>query len=251
MPLKEDVKERISEIVKDGDEMWERTLEWSRSIATEDGNIEIGTKEHEAQYDILEEYEGWHSQGRFLVSAYLPNRESEFENLHDNFRKALMCEVDIDNAGSYQRKLLGPIKSQKAILQSIPDKVEIEELKARKQISEKITIDEIQRAKTLIEESHVRPAGVVAGVALERHLLTLCETSDQDLDFGYMDGIASLAKTLSNAGEIDDNKERQLEYLGGIRNDCSHANKEEPNKAEVERLIDQSQEFIQENHIKV
>jgi hypothetical protein len=59
-----------------------------------------------------------------------------------------------------------------------------------------------------------------------------------------MDGITSLAQELSNANEINDDEQRKLEYLAGIRNNCSHATDEEPEKREVERLLNQSDEFI-------
>lgn len=70
---------------------------------------------------------------------------------------------------------------------------------------------------------HIRAAGVITGVALERHLITLCESSSEELDFGYMDVITSLAYTLNEAGEITDDDKRSLDYLAGIRDNCSYA----------------------------
>lgn len=246
--MRGDLEEKVSELVEEGDELWDQILTWTRSIATEDGNIVVGSDEHGRQYDLLESYEEWYTEGRFLVANYLPERNPEFEVHHNQLREKLIRKPESESAGMFQRELLGPLTSQKAILKTIPEKVELERLKARRQVSEKITTDEIHRAEKLLEENQIRPAGVIAGVALERHLLTLCETADQDLSFGYKDGIASLAKTLSNAGAINNNEERRLEYLGGIRNDCSHANEEEPAENDVKRLINQAREFIQEHN---
>lgn len=122
--------------------------------------------------------------------------------------------------------------------------MESEQLRVTKRISERITGDEVQYARTLYEDNQPRAAGVIAGVALERHLLTLCETSSEELDFGFMDGISSLAQTLNEADVISDDDKRLLDHLGGIRNKCAHANGDEPTTGEVGRLISEASDFI-------
>jgi hypothetical protein len=155
--------------------------------------------------------------------------------------------MDSFSISLFEERVFEYTDSQMNLLASIPAKIRSERLTIRRQISNKITSDEIHRAKSLFNDGETRIAGVLAGVALERHLLTLCESSNQELEFGYMDGIASLAQTLSNAGEISNDDQRLLEYLGGIRNNCSHANEGEPEPEEVDRLLTEAEQFIRDN----
>lgn len=136
------------------------------------------------------------------------------------------------------------ISRQKNLLLSIPPKLETERLKVRKGISDGIITEELYQAKDLWDDGNIRAAGVVAGVALERHLLTLCEVTERDVDYEYSDGIRSLAETLYQAGEITNTKKNQLGYLADVRNDCAHVNEEEPDKREVERLIKQAEDIV-------
>jgi hypothetical protein len=137
---------------------------------------------------------------------------------------------------------MNAIHTQSGIVLGVSGKVEVERLKARRQISEQVAKDEIERAWQLFEEEYVRSAGVVAAVATERKLLTLCEESNAVEEYEPTHGITRLSQTLKEAGVIDKTTWNDLKAIASIRETCAHA--EDPEKHRVRRLINDSGEFI-------
>lgn len=202
-----------------------------------------------AQNKALLLYERWYNSSQPLISDYLPDRKSEFRDEYRKCRNHLQLTLeyieDYSSSKSLKFETVQSLKFQRNLLLSIPDRVNSKQLKARRRVSDDIVSDELQRAKSLFEDNHIRAAGVIAGVSLERYLQTLCETSDQNLDFGFKEGISSLGQVLQESNEIDDDDKRLLDYLAGIRNKCSHADEEDPEKTEVERMLKEVDQFIQ------
>lgn len=250
--LEEDVKSKIDELIEEMVGHIDNINEAMSGISlTKVGNSRTWSHNNRsAQSKALSKYETWYNSAHPLVAEYLPDRKSDFEEKYYRIRSSLEMDIgflreeEINSEGTLKALISNGIQFQISILESIPRRVEIEKLKAKRNVSIDITSEEIQKAKSLFDEGHIRAPGVIAGVALERHLITLCEDSPQDLDFDYMDGITSLAQTLSDANEITDDDQRLLEYLSGIRNKCSHASDEDPEKREVERLLDEANDFI-------
>lgn len=243
-----------SEINKLQDEISEIQLEAAEALAgltVESGTWSYGGKETLRKLvNVATKYERWYNSAQPLIKEYLPDRQEEFSQRYETVRMGLETDIEfirekeIKSVATLTDKVVRGILFQSDLISSIPNRVEVEELKAKKDISSNIVSNEMQKAKQLFDDGNIRAAGVIAGVALERHLLTLCETSEQELNFSYMDGITSLAQTLSEANEIGEDDQRLLEYLSGIRNKCSHASQEEPEKREVERMLNQTDEFI-------
>ncbi|GGC69787.1 hypothetical protein [Haloferax sulfurifontis] len=210
-----------------------------------DGKIRLDSIDWATVDKVDERYEIWYNQALTLVSEYISNREDDFRKVYTGMDDFIhFDDKEYMKADAYTGLLRRLVSRQKNILLSIPPKLEVERLKVRKGISDEIISDELYQAKSLWDDGNLRAAGVVTGVALERHLLTLCEVSDRDMDFNYSDGIRSLAETLYLAGEITDTKKGQLGYLAEIRADCAHANEDEPDKREVERLIQQAEDIV-------
>jgi hypothetical protein len=204
----------------------------------------------ESKQEALLILEKWYSGAFPLVSEYRPDRKEEFVQRFE----ILMDSIEVNSQfilenEPYSDENIRKIANDSVnflvrVLKSVPNRIRSEQLRAKENVSSQVVSEELEKAKELFDEGHIRAAGVIGGVALERHLTTLCETSEQDLEFGYMDGITSLATTLSDADEIEDDDQRLLEYIGGIRNKCGHASDEEPEKREVERMLNQTDEFI-------
>lgn len=96
--------------------------------------------------------------------------------------------------------------------------------------------DELDTARELQKAKHLRSAGIVAGVVLERHLSSVL-TSHQ-LSLGRKKSqIGNLNDTLKEGGVIDVPRWREIQRLGDIRNLCGHAGEREPTAEEVEELI--------------
>lgn len=96
---------------------------------------------------------------------------------------------------------------------------------------------ELDAAEELLQTGFIRPAGVVAGVVLERHLKELCivngvETTKQKPSLGDYN------KALKDAGVFDTPRWRSIGWLVDIRNLCGHEMEREPTRDEVTGLID-------------
>lgn len=198
------------------------------------------------QREALQKYEVWYNISETLVSEYIPNRLDDFKQHYKDFKERLLLQK---KARGDTRKVLnaqyGDFDSQRGILQSIPSKVRIEELRVRKQISQEISQGELDKARNLFDEGETRASGVIAGVALERYLLMYCE--NREVEYKYNDGIAALSQKLyedDGVEEVDSSTDKHLQHLASIRAKCAHANEENPKEEEVRRLIEDSEDFI-------
>ena len=215
--------------------------------STSGGIIKTKRIDWENVEDLMEEYELWYNQALTLISTYLPKREPDFVQAYTNL-SSIICFDDCNytKLGRYNSRLRRNLTTQQNLLRSIPPKLETEELRVRKGISEQIATEEVHQAKQLLKDDLIRPAGVVAGVAIERHLLTKCEVSERDVEYEYDYGIKALAEVLHNADVISRTQHGQIEYLGKLRNKCAHADDEEPSLSEVERLVTQTEDLFRE-----
>lgn len=241
------VADKIDELVDELEVINEKLYELAQDATSYNGKIKTESVDWATVDEVDEHYEIWYNQALTIVSEYLPKRESDFRNAYSGMDDFIhFDDKEYMEADRYCGLLRRIVSRQRNILLSIPSKLETERLKIRKEISDGILTEELYEAKALWDNGNVRAAGVVAGVALERHLLTLCNVSDRNLKYDHSDGIRSLAETLNQAGEISNNKKSQLAYLADIRNDCAHANEGEPDSREVERLINQAEDFVRE-----
>lgn len=235
----------IDELVTEVEEIFETLSSLSYESTNAGGKIKYDRVNWAAVDELAERYEIWYNRAITLVSEYLPARTQDFKNSYSDMDGFIHVDgMEYKKATRYSGISRRTIARQKNILLSIPPKLETERLKVQKTISDEIINEELYRAKSLWDDGDVRAAGVLAGIALERHLLTLCELNEQDLGFGYKDGIRSLAHTLLDAGVLTKKEVSQLGYLADVRNDCAHANEREPEKRDVERLIRQSEDIV-------
>jgi hypothetical protein len=95
--------------------------------------------------------------------------------------------------------------------------------------------DELATARELLKAKHLRAAGIVAGVVLERHLKRLI--TNHGVTFRKVPQIASLNDALKAAEVYDVPQWRRIQHLADVRNLCGHDGEREPTKDEVNELI--------------
>lgn len=204
---------------------------------------EGATKEY--QRDARSDYEAWYISARSLIEEYLPEKLKIFENKHKKFKKRINLEVSAKmSSEELYNQIINSFDEQRNLVKSIPAKIRAEKFKARRQISSRMVRDEIQQARELFDDDFVRASGVVAAVALERHLLTICENSEKVTEYKANHGITRLAQTLYESEEINKTVWNDIKALASIRETCAHP--EEPQKEAVRRLINESEELIRE-----
>ncbi|WP_440767463.1 hypothetical protein [Natronorubrum sp. DTA7] len=200
-------------------------------------------KNKELQDNLKQEYESWYARAEELVSTHLPQRLDEFEKKRTKVKEYIRLDVNAKfKPERYVNSATEHFSEQRNLVKAIPGKIKAEKLSLRRQISDTFSKDELLQARELLDEGLARAAGVLAGVAIERHLQLECDESD--LKYNHNDGIASLAQTLYEGDEIAKTTLSNLETLGQIRNDCAHANQQQPNKHKVRKLIDDTDDYI-------
>lgn len=201
------------------------------------------------QRELRRNYEVWYNKGAPLTQEFVPTRHNTFKSQQKRINRTINLSKPNprDGTDAAFRYFVDKFDIQRNILNAIPARIEAQKISVRRRISQRIGRDEIQRARELLDEDFLRASGVVAAVALERHLLTMCENSNEITDFDTNHGISRLSQTLYEVNEIDKTTWNDLKALASIRETCAHP--EEPNEPAVRRLIDESEEFIRELRI--
>lgn len=199
----------------------------------------------EKQRELLEKYERWYAKSEELVSQHFPRRLDQFEKYRSKFKKIIKLERTANrDSDEYVNMATNHFQEQQNVVKSIPGKIASKQLRLRRQITSEVATEELQQARELLDDGLSRASGVIAGVALERHLMTMCEQSEQEINYSHNDGISKLSNTLYESGEIDTTTKNRLESLGGMRNDCAHANRKEANEHKVRSLIEDTEDYV-------
>lgn len=82
---------------------------------------------------------------------------------------------------------------------------------------------ELGAAKDLVNKGFIRPAGIVAGVILEKHLAQVSENHKLRLQKQHLT-INDLNRILTENNAINASESKFIQYLGSIRNSCAHHN---------------------------
>ncbi|WP_227132836.1 hypothetical protein [Halorubellus salinus] len=250
----EEVEELVEELDEDVLEVEDRIRRFLSDIETESERTEISTVQYAwndagdsvpMKREAKIEYEKWHAKAEELVREYRATRLEDFQSHYETIQETLRLGGDTKTSTSPEgvtNETFHALDAQTAIIRSIIGKIEVKELKARRQVSKNVARNEIEQAWQLFEGDFIRAAGVVAAVAVERELMTLCEESEQVAKFNPSHGISRLSQTLYEADVIDKTSWNEMKKLASIRETCAHA--EDPEKHRVRTLISGSEEFV-------
>ncbi|HEX9750108.1 MAG TPA: hypothetical protein VGB22_02280 [candidate division Zixibacteria bacterium] len=201
------------------------------------------------------DYQKWYTQADAVIRLILPSRLPEFELLYrsEGKRKA----IDAQNY-SIQDWLLGlrvthgypatesfdhlgcaasRLSLQRKILESARAKFDGSLLDIRHIVQADLFDSELDAARELLKHGFLRPAGVVAGVVLERHLSHVCLSHDVR-SRKQNPTLSDFNDLLKNKSVIDIILWRKVQHLGDLRNLCAHDKERDPTKEEVLELID-------------
>lgn len=209
--------------------------------------------------DFGSPYQRWYSEALRVVEQLLPDRYVEFRELYRLDKKPKELDVTTYTISEYihgttvsqgGRRLfdpaavaLGKTKDQIDILSSA--RVRLDSLLSDIEGSLEATLldDELATAAALLKAKHIRSAGVVAGVVLERHLKTVLANHEASLGRKKAQ-IGNLNDVLKEAKVFDVPRWREVQRLGDIRNLCGHDGEREPKSQEVQELIEGTERII-------
>jgi hypothetical protein len=199
-------------------------------------------------------YQSWYTRCLPVVRDLLPERYVEFQELYRNERRkeiqydtytisdylmglrvtrGLAQEEVFSSRGAFSTKLLQQI----SIVRSAISRLDSILRDIRGVLQAELFDGELSAARDLLRANHLRAAGTVAGVVLERHLAQVALTHAITLR-KRTPTIGDLNEALKAANVYDLPPYREILRLGDIRNLCAHSKERDPTKEEVSEMVD-------------
>ena len=184
-------------------------------------------------------YQRWYSAVRAILARNQPDRLSEFDHAYapiveDGIRRLLEKRY---LTRSEQFRLMDLIGAQFDILAAVPEHLRFSVFDIELEAYSVLMDDEIAAARYLLKRGFLRPAGVLAGVTLERHLKNLLRKHSAPIKYRKNSALATL-NDLCKANVYDLVTWRKIQHLSDLRNLCAHDKTREPTNEQVTELID-------------
>lgn len=186
-----------------------------------------------------------------MVEQLLPDRYGEFRDLYRFERRKT---IDVENYGiadyiaglsitRYGERAFDPftvaasrLEQQIAIVASAACRLDSILADITGVLEASLFDDELVAARSLLKARHLRSAGIIAGVILERHLQRVL--ANHSVSLRKKPTLATLNDALRAADIYDVPQWRRLQHLADIRNLCGHSGDRAPTAEEVEDLIE-------------
>lgn len=205
--------------------------------------------------DFERYYQRWYTESMAVIRQLIQGRSKEFEDLYnsDGKRKGIAAtnytiqdwlngvragintltqEKPFDDFATITMRF----STQLEILKTASRRFESSLLEIRQLVQADLLDSELESAQELAKHGFLRPAGAVAGVVLEKHLVQVAMNHDVHVR-KKNPCISDFNELLKSNSVIDIPVWRQIQRLGDIRNLCDHNKEREPTPDEVEELI--------------
>lgn len=249
MDKKEELKKGLEQLVKEAIEIYKLAKE----VETDTDLGKFGM-----------EYQNWYTRALRVVEILSNDRLEEFVGYYkiDPKRKELydrnyVIQDFIMGTGAATDFLDGPswdtnaitaarFYNQLQILQSLETRIDSVLSDVQGSLLSELRDKELATAEELLKVN-MRAAGSLAGVILENHLQKVMQ--NHHIPVSKKNPTISEMNNLLKSNEIYDLPTwKKVEYLGSIRNLCSHKKEREPKKEEVEELIAGVNKVIKETY---
>ncbi len=191
--------------------------------------------------DVARIYQQWYSAARVILAKNQPGRLDEFDEVYSPAGKGVGYGIKQLLSQRYvtkgeQFRLMDLINAQFDILSAIPSHLRFSIYDIELEAYSVLMDDEIGGAQHLLSRGFLRPAGVLAGVILERHLKNLLRKHAPPIKYRKNATLASL-NDLCKEAVYELVTWRKIQHLTDLRNLCAHDKTREPTKDEVTELI--------------
>lgn len=213
---------------------------------------------NEDEVPIVISYQEWYTQALPVVRQLLPERYTEFQEQYKIEKRKEITYLTytisdyliglqvkrgeqemVDTRGAFSTKF----QNQIFILRSSLSRLDSILSDIRNVLQAEFFDDELSVAKDLLTKGHLRAAGAVTGVTLERHLKHVAVS--HSLTLRKLDPtIADLNESLKSGNVIDVPDWRFIQRMADIRNLCVHSKGREPTKDEVDELIRGTEKLV-------
>lgn len=213
--------------------------------------LELGQNLTKDKMQFRVRYHEWYTRALPVVRHLLPDRLAEFERLyHLDKRKAIDVSTytieDYLQGLSVARGLqklnvdeitLSKFLNQALILKSAASRLDDILSNIQGILQADLFDSEVDAARELKRNGHLRAAGVVVGVVLERHLAKACQNHGVVVR-KKNPNISDFNDLLKSPDVFDTPTWRWMQRLGDLRNLCCHSKDRDPTADEVQELID-------------
>lgn len=199
-------------------------------------------------------YQAWYSEALYLLKQLLPDRIPDFVKLYEK-SKTRKKEISYENyviedalqglrvtRGWEKEKVVGAdaaiprFQQQLNIVSSIKKRFESSLFDIKQLVQADLFDSELDAAKELNKKGFARGAGAIAGVVLEKHLAQVCQNHNIPIT-KKNPAVNDYNQPLKDADIIEIKDWRFIQRLADLRNLCDHDKKIEPQKADIDELI--------------
>lgn len=199
------------------------------------------------------QYQRWYSESIAMLSVLLPDRVADFKafyqlprapkelnfstyTISDYLKGTLVTrgwdkDVVVDKSAAQK-----PMQQQVEIVRAALSRFDSTLFDIRGMAQADLFDNELDAAAELNKNGFSRGAGAIAGVVLEGHLATVCQTHSVKIS-KKKPTLRDIYEALRTADVIDQATWRFIQHLGDIRNACDHKGTKEPTREAVDDLI--------------
>jgi len=198
-------------------------------------------------------YGSWYTRALPAVEQLVSDRLEEFKNCHrpaSGGEKTTTISTLLSIAGfpegvrrTARITSVGLLGILVSIIESASSRLDSVLPNIRNLLQADMFASELDAAGDLLNNGHLRAAGVVAGVVLEGHLKTICLKNTIKLS-KRKPTLSDYYQELYKAKVIGNSERTRLEHLSSLRNLCAHKGDREPNKQDVLDLIEGTQKVM-------
>jgi hypothetical protein len=199
-------------------------------------------------------YQLWYSKASITIKQILPDRYEEFIELYKSDRNIKAVDVityTISNyllgiritRGSEKQPVfdvftvfLTKLEQQVAMLESALVRLDSILSNIEGTLQARLFDDELSAAADLLKKGHLRSAGALTGVTLERHFTTVAQNHAITLG-KKKPTIADFNELFKSNGIYDIPTYRFIQRLADIRNYATNSKGREPTKEEIDEMI--------------
>lgn len=197
-------------------------------------------------------YQPWYSECVAMISQLLPERLSDFIGHYEplktrkdvtwatyTIRDAIIGlqvtrgeDILVDD-----RAAIPHFQIQRSIVDSCSSRFESSLFDIKHLVQADLLDSELSAARELLKNGFLRAAGAVAGVALEKHLHSVCNRRGIPIKKKNA-SISDLNELLKSNSVVGIPEWREITLLADYRNICDHFKSAEPSDVQVRHLID-------------
>ncbi len=246
---KKQFKKELQALIKEGDSIYYANVLAYDEDFPKNSSIEIQKFAIDARNNIQnpqEEYQVWYPKTYRLVKYLAPERLADFEKYYNDYIKEWLIALIAPHLhDAYFNRFEAGFRTQIYILSGIVANFDNPIFNLEKDIRHNIYKSEIDIAKDIQDQGHLKIAGAVAGVIIEAHLKTLVAKKDLPIKTEN-----NKPPTMSNYNDAlkgntyDTATWRLIQRCGDIRNDCAHSNQDKPTPIEANDIIRAAEQII-------